>query len=84
MSRPRAETMPAVTVPPRPNGLPIANTQSPTRDCDELPKPTVGSGLSDFTFSSAISPLSSRPTIVAFSVVLSCKVTDTSSAPSMT
>ena len=25
--------MPAVTVPPRPNGLPIASTQSPTRDC---------------------------------------------------
>ena len=32
MSRPRAETMPAVTVPPRPNGLPTATTQSPTRD----------------------------------------------------
>ena len=31
MSRPRAETMPAVTVPPRPNGLPTASTQSPTR-----------------------------------------------------
>ena len=31
MSRPSAETMPAVTVPPRPNGLPIATTQSPIR-----------------------------------------------------
>ena len=31
MSRPRAEMMPAVTVPPRPNGLPTASTQSPTR-----------------------------------------------------
>src|SRR5580704_9786126 len=31
MSRPRAETMAAVTVPPRPNGLPTASTQSPTR-----------------------------------------------------
>src|SRR5882672_9911833 len=30
MSRARAETMPAVTVPPRPKGLPIASTQSPT------------------------------------------------------
>ena len=29
MLRPRAETMPAVTEPPRPNGLPIAITQSP-------------------------------------------------------
>jgi hypothetical protein len=26
-----AEMMPAVTVPPRPNGLPIASTRSPTR-----------------------------------------------------
>jgi len=31
MSRLLAETMPSVTVPPRPNGLPIASTQSPTR-----------------------------------------------------
>ena len=31
MSRPSAETMPAVTVPPRPKGLPTATTQSPTR-----------------------------------------------------
>ena len=30
ISRPRAETMPAVTEPPRPNGLPAATTQSPT------------------------------------------------------
>ena len=31
MSRAKAETMPAVTVPPRPNGLPTASAQSPTR-----------------------------------------------------
>ena len=31
MSRLRAETMPTVTEPPSPNGLPIAITQSPTR-----------------------------------------------------
>ena len=31
MSRPLADTMPAVTVPPRPNGLPTASTQSPIR-----------------------------------------------------
>ena len=31
MLRLRAETMPAVTVPPRPKGLPIAITQSPIR-----------------------------------------------------
>ena len=76
--------MPAVTVPPRPNGLPIASTQSPTRAFDESPNCTAGSGLSGFTFSSAMSPVSSRPTTVAFSVVLSCSVTVISSAPSMT
>jgi hypothetical protein len=31
MSRFWADTMPAVTVPPRPNGLPTASTQSPIR-----------------------------------------------------
>ena len=31
MSRPCAETMPAVTEPPRPKGLPTASTQSPMR-----------------------------------------------------
>src|ERR1700756_4201326 len=31
MSRPLAETMPAVTGPPRPKGLPTARTQSPIR-----------------------------------------------------
>ncbi len=35
MSRPRAETMPAVTVPPSPNGLPTAITQSPMRGLPE-------------------------------------------------
>ena len=36
-SRPRAETMPAVTEPPRPNGLPAASTQSPTSTWRESP-----------------------------------------------
>ena len=40
MSRPRAETMPAVTVPPRPNGLPTATTQSPTRTLASSAKST--------------------------------------------
>jgi hypothetical protein len=31
MSRARAETIPAVTVPPSPNGLPTAMTHSPIR-----------------------------------------------------
>ncbi len=36
--------MPAVTVPPSPNGLPIATTQSPTRTRVESAKRTKGSG----------------------------------------
>ncbi len=84
MSRPRAETMPAVTVPPRPNGLPIASTQSPTRSASESPNCTAVSGLSGFTCSRAMSPVSSRPSTLAFSEVLSCKVTVISSAPSIT
>ena len=38
MSRLVAEMMPTVTVPPRPKGLPIAITQSPTRILAESPK----------------------------------------------
>ena len=41
MSRPLAETMPAVTVPPRPNGLPTASTQSPIRG---LPSESLANG----------------------------------------
>ncbi len=48
-------TMPAVTEPPRPNGLPIASTQSPTRDLSLSPNCTAGSGLSAVTFSTAMS-----------------------------
>ena len=45
MSRLRAEMMPTVTVPPRPNGLPIAITQSPIRILSELPNFTAVSFL---------------------------------------
>ena len=51
MSRLRAETMPAVTVPPRPNGLPIAITQSPSRSLSESPNFTAVSGFGGLTFS---------------------------------
>ena len=84
ISRPRADTIPAVTLPPSPNGLPIARTQSPTREASESPNASAGSGLSDFTFSNAMSTRSSRPMSVAFSEVLSCRVTVISSAPSIT
>ena len=39
-SRARAEIMPAVTVPPKPKGLPMASTQSPTRALSESPNET--------------------------------------------
>ena len=41
-SRPSAETMPAVTEPPRPNGLPAARIQSPTSTLCESPQVTCG------------------------------------------
>ena len=66
MSRPRADTIPAVTVPPRPNGFPIAITQSPTRNASESPKLTaVRLVLPGSNFRTAISVFSSRPTSVA-------------------
>jgi hypothetical protein len=55
MSRLRAETIPAVTVPPRLNGLPMAMTHSPSRSLSESPNLTALSGLSGLTRSSAIS-----------------------------
>ncbi len=84
MSRSRAERMPTVTVPPRPNGLPIAITQSPTRSAVESPNFSAFSGLSDFTWRSAMSVFSSRPMSVAGSLVPSLKLAVISSASSMT
>src|SRR5216683_683835 len=46
MSRPFAETIPAVTVPTCPNGLPIASTQSPTSMPSELPSFAEGTARS--------------------------------------
>ena len=57
MSRLRAETMPAVTVPPRLNGLPMAITHSPSRSLSESPNFTALSGSSACTRSSARSAL---------------------------
>ena len=61
MSRLRAETMPAVTVPPRLNGLPMAMTHSPSRSLSESPNFTAFSGLSGCTRSSAKSLFESLP-----------------------
>ena len=86
MLRLRAETMPSVTEPPSPNGLPIAITQSPTRIVSELPNGTAVSGFagSGVTFSTARSVSVSRPFTCALRVVPSAKLTSISSASSMT
>ena len=76
--------MPAVTVPPRLNGLPIAITHSPSRSLSESPNLTAFSGLVGLTLSSARSVLVSRPMTSAFRMVPSLRMTLTSSAPLMT
>ncbi len=84
MSRLRAETMPAVTVPPRLNGLPIAITHSPSRTLSESANFTALSGLSLFTRSTARSVFWSRPSTSAFKRRPSVKMTVISSASAMT
>ena len=84
MSRLRAETMPAVTEPPSPNGLPMAITQSPMRAFSLSPNLTDLSGLSDFTRSTAMSTLGSLPTTSALSLRPSVKITVTSFASPIT
>ena len=84
MLRPLADRMPAVTEPPRPNGLPMASTQSPTRILSESAHFAAGSGCLASTFSTATSVFGSRPIIFAGSSVSSCRMTVTSSASAMT
>ncbi len=80
MLRLRAEMMPAVTVSPRPNGLPTAITPSPTRILSLSPNLTVLSGLSLSTFKTATSTFASLPTTVALSLRPSVKMTTMSLA----
>src|SRR5258707_939607 len=65
ISRPSDETVAAVTGLDRPNGLPTATTQSPTRTCRSSPNSTVGSGLSLLILSSATSVSASLPISLA-------------------
>ena len=53
--------MPAVTVPPRPKGFPIAITQSPILALSELPKFTGLNFSSDSIFKTARSIPASAP-----------------------
>src|ERR1700759_39998 len=84
MSRFLAETMPAVTVPPRLNGLPIATTQSPSRSLSESPNFTAVSVRGGLNFSTARSVFLSMPTISALILVPSFMMTLISSAAAMT
>ena len=84
MMRPLALTMPAVTVWPRPKGLPMASTHSPTSRFSELPNGTVGRGSGLLTRSSARSVLGSRPIRVASNSSFDASVTVISSASSTT
>ena len=60
--------MPAVTVPPRPKGLPIAITHSPTRVVSLSPNFSAVSGEPASTLISATSVAVSRPITVAGSL----------------
>ena len=84
MSRLRADTMPAVTEPPRLNGLPMAITHSPSLILSESPNLTALSGLVGLTRSTARSVFWSRPTTSALSRVPSVKMTVISSASEIT
>src|SRR5437763_2117018 len=84
MSRAVAEMIPAVTLPPRPKGLPIAKTQSPTRVLLESPQVAAGNGILASTLRSAKSVTGSRPMTCACNVVSSDNVTVIWSAVAMT
>ena len=81
MSRCFAEIIPDVTVPPRPNGLPIAITQSPTLALSESPKLT---GIKFFFASicnNARSESGSDPIMLALCSSFPFTLTIISSAP---
>lgn len=86
MSRLRAETMPAVTVPPSENGLPIAITHSPSRSLSLSPNFTAVSVLpaGGLNFSTARSVFLSTPTSSALILVPSLRITLISSESAMT
>ena len=84
MSRLRADTMPAVTEPPRLKGLPIAITHSPSRSLSESPNLTAISGFGGANFNTARSVFLSTPISSALILVPSLRMTLISSASAMT
>ena len=73
-----------MTVPPKPNGLPIATTQSPTRASPSSPKASQGADPPFSILSTARSVRASRPTTRASCRAPSCRVTVTSVASATT
>jgi hypothetical protein len=71
MSLLKAEIIPDVTVPPRPNGFPIAKTECPTLALLESANLRKGNGFFDSTFKRAMSVSLSVPTSFASSSVSS-------------
>jgi hypothetical protein len=71
MSRDRAESTPTVTVPPSPNGLPIAIVHAPGCTASESPQAVVVMLGRGSIFSTAMSVAGSRPTSRAGEVCLS-------------
>ena len=80
----RAETIPAVTVPPRLKGLPIAITHSPRRSLSESPNFTAIKGFVGVNFSTARSVFLSTPTSSALNLLPSFMMMLISSASAMT
>ena len=78
-----AEIIPAVTVPPKPKGLPIATAQSPTLALSESPKLTGLNWSLASIFKTAISIYGSAPITLAL-YSLSPTLTKISSAPEIT
>ena len=84
-SRWRALTMPAVTERSRPNGFPIATTESPTRTVSEFPSVSgVKARAFASTLSTAMSVDGSAPTMRAFIESWFEKLTSIVFAPWMT
>ena len=79
-----AEIIPDVTVPPKPNGLPIAITQSPILALSESPNLTGINFLLDSILRTAISDNGSDPKTFALNSSSPSTLTIMSSAPLMT
>ena len=81
--RPSAETMPDVTVWPKPKAFPIASTGSPTSTCSSEPNVIDGSPVAS-AFSTARSLSGSEPVMRALSTRPSANTSWMSSAPETT